>query len=242
MTKQWFSAPPPRALAGTDQFKGSNATVGDFWSYAMSDLRVNNVRGYLAEFLVARAVGATGSRVEWDAYDVLAPGGIKIEVKSSAYLQVWDQWRPSRIVFTGLTGRTWTPQTGESPEASYNADVYVFCVHTAQDHADYDPLDVDQWEFYVSSRAAVEGLGQKAVSLAALRTIASGPVGYSTLADTVAMATKGSDDALCTLRSSDQPMPARTPRGSTDARKPRGLDTRLPERIRPLCRLPTQGR
>lgn len=196
MTKQWFSAPPPRALAGTDQFKGSNATVGDFWSYAMSDLRVNNVRGYLAEFLVARAVGATGSRVEWDAYDVLAPGGIKIEVKSSAYLQVWDQWRPSRIVFTGLTGRTWTPQTGESPEASYNADVYVFCVHTAQDHADYDPLDVDQWEFYVSSRAAVEGLGQKAVSLAALRTIASGPVGYSTLADTVAMATKGSDDAL----------------------------------------------
>lgn len=44
-------------------------------------LRMNNVRGDLAEFLVARAVGATGPRVEWDAYDVLAPDGTRIEVK-----------------------------------------------------------------------------------------------------------------------------------------------------------------
>jgi len=73
---------------------------------------VNNVRGYLAEFLVARAVDATLPRTEWDAFDVLTPDGVKVEVKSSAYLQVWDQRRFSRIVFTGLRGRTWTPQDG----------------------------------------------------------------------------------------------------------------------------------
>jgi hypothetical protein len=59
---------PPAAdvLEGGQSFTGLDATALDFWRFAMSDLRTNNVRGYLAEFLVARAVGATGARVEWD--------------------------------------------------------------------------------------------------------------------------------------------------------------------------------
>lgn len=122
----WFSAPPARRMDGSEPFAGLDATVLDFWRFAMSDLRMNNLRGYLAEFLVAKAIGATGPRVEWDAYDVLSPDGTRIEVKSSAYMQVWDQRRPSAIRFTGLTGRTWDPRNGESPEATFNADVYVF--------------------------------------------------------------------------------------------------------------------
>ena len=109
-SESWFSAPPATTLSGSERFVGCDANVTDFWAFAMSDLRMNNVRGYLAEFLVAKAVGASGGRVEWDAYDVLSPEGIRIEVKSSAHLQVWDQRRLSRIVFTGLRGRTWTPQ------------------------------------------------------------------------------------------------------------------------------------
>lgn len=49
----------------------------------MSDLRTNNTRGYLAEYLVAKAVGATTCRVEWDTYDVLTPEGPRVEVKSA---------------------------------------------------------------------------------------------------------------------------------------------------------------
>lgn len=94
----------------------------------MSDLRMNNVRGYLAEFLVARAVGAIGTRVEWDFYDVLAPDGTRIEVKSSAYLQAWSQRTLSAIRFTGLSGRTWDPEHGTADNATFNADVYVFAV------------------------------------------------------------------------------------------------------------------
>jgi hypothetical protein len=60
-----------------------DATVVDFWQFALSDLRMNNTRGYLAEFLVAKAVGATAGRVEWDAFDVLAPSGARIEVKAT---------------------------------------------------------------------------------------------------------------------------------------------------------------
>lgn len=132
---------------------------------------MNNVRGYLAEFLVARAVQAVGHRIEWDAFDVLTPDGVKVEVKASAYLQVWDQRAPSRIVFSGLRGKTWSPQQGEALEATYNADVYVFPVHTALRHDQYDALDVRQWEFYVLPRETIKRLGYKSLGLSTLRTI-----------------------------------------------------------------------
>jgi len=74
-----FDPPAARDLQGDEPFTGVDATVLDFWRFAMNDLRTNNVRGYLAEFLVARAVGATGARVEWDPWDVTSPDGVKIE-------------------------------------------------------------------------------------------------------------------------------------------------------------------
>ena len=48
---------------------GTDATVVDLWRFALSSLRMNNARGYLAEFLVAKAVGSTGLQIEWDPYD-----------------------------------------------------------------------------------------------------------------------------------------------------------------------------
>jgi len=87
------------ALTGDEAFEGINASVTDFWRFAMSDLRMNNARGYLAEFLVARALGLDDvQRVEWDAYDLLVDDRIRVEVKSSAYPQAWEQPRLQRPV------------------------------------------------------------------------------------------------------------------------------------------------
>lgn len=69
-----FDPPFAHGLSGAESFEGLDASVGDFWRFAMSNLRTNNVRGYLAESLVARAIGSTGVRVEWDPWDVTAPG------------------------------------------------------------------------------------------------------------------------------------------------------------------------
>jgi len=91
--------PAARDLKGDEPFAGLDATVLDFWRFAMNDLRTNNVRGYLTEFMVARAVGATGARVEWDPWDVAAPDETKIEVKSSGYLQSWEQRKLSAATF-----------------------------------------------------------------------------------------------------------------------------------------------
>lgn len=166
---------------------GLDATVQDFWRFAMSDLRMNNLRGYLAEFLVARAVGAVAQRKEWEPYDVLAPDNTRIEVKSSAYLQVWDQRRPSRISFSGLTGRTWTPQDGEAPAPTFNADVYVFAVQTALTHDEYDPLDIGQWSFYVVGRTVLEELGYRSIGLASLERL-TGALSYEDLSDAIGSA------------------------------------------------------
>ena len=60
----------------------------DFWRFGMGDARTNNLRGYLAEYVVGLAVDAIpASRVELDAYDVLALSGTLIEVKNSGLVQ-----------------------------------------------------------------------------------------------------------------------------------------------------------
>jgi hypothetical protein len=113
-----------------------SGSVLDFWRFAMSDLRMHNVRGYFAEYLVGRALDLEVARVEWDDFDVLW-GDVKIEVKSSAYLQSWAQRRPSTIAFGGLRGRRLDIEAGDVGEQTYNADVYVFAWNTQIDPKTY---------------------------------------------------------------------------------------------------------
>ncbi|HWU32332.1 MAG TPA: hypothetical protein VN108_05630 [Marmoricola sp.] len=159
----WLVPPAREPLNGSEEFVGIDAKVEDFWQFALGDLRMNNARGYLAEFIVAMALGLQKvHRTEWDAYDVIWEG-ITIEVKSSAYLQLWDQRRLSKIVFTGLTGTRWHPRHDLDPSGRrLNAMVYVFCVQTATEHDGYESLRLDQWIFYVVPRSKLAALGRRA--------------------------------------------------------------------------------
>jgi hypothetical protein len=129
------------------------------------DLRTNTARSRLAEYLVAVALNVHHRpRVEWDSHDVTARDGTRVEVKSSAYLQAWDQARLSRISFGGLRARTWSPQAGYAADVTYNADVYVFALQTAVTHETYDALNLDQWRFWVASAVTIVETGQDQVS------------------------------------------------------------------------------
>ncbi|WP_370246842.1 hypothetical protein [Nocardioides sp.] len=176
--------PPPAVPSGAEPFRGLDATVVDFWRYAAGDLRSNTLRGVLAEWLVARALGVLAPMPDWHDHDVLTPAGVRVEVKASAFLQSWAQAERTRVVFTGLRRRTWVPVAGRSREATFNADVDVLCLQAAQEHDAYDPLDVGQWEFHVLDRATVVGRGQGSLGLATVRTLAA-PVGYDALAAAV---------------------------------------------------------
>jgi hypothetical protein len=182
--------PPRRDLLGHEPFIGLDASVADFWRFALADLRTNTVRGLVAEFLVARAVGSTAGRIEWDPFDVLSPSGVRIEVKSAAYLQSWEQKTLSRIAFSGLRARRLDPVANDYVgEPDYNADVYVFSVQTADDHASYDVLDTTQWTFDVVPRAAVASTECKSLGLRTVRSLSGGSVAYEDLAAAIAAAT-----------------------------------------------------
>ncbi|NEK57042.1 hypothetical protein GCU56_04040 [Geodermatophilus sabuli] len=148
----------------------------------------------LAEFLVAQALGAASRpRIEWDAYDVVTPDGVLVEVKSSAYVQAWTQARPSAIRFGGLNGRTWNETAGYADSATYNADVYVFALVTARDHASYDPLDLRQWTYWVLPRRIVEATGQRSMALSRVEELAVAPVSHGGLAEAVRVAAEAGE-------------------------------------------------
>ena len=110
---------------------------------------------------MASALGLTGEpREEWGAFDVEVPGGGTIEVKSAAYIQSWEQRDYSRISFD-IAKRTtaWNPKTGKSIPLNPPrrvADVYVFCLLRHKCQKTIDPLNVEQWEFYVVRRSKLD--------------------------------------------------------------------------------------
>lgn len=172
-------------------------TVRDFWQFALADLRMNNARGYLAEFMVGRALGIENlQRVEWDSHD-LKFGDITIEVKSSAYLQLWDQKKVSELRFSGLQGTRYHPRapgSGEDPLGRrFNAMVYVFCAHTQTQHETYAQLDISQWEFFVVSRTAVAATGLKSLGINRARQLAGGATDWADLPDAIRAAAKGQE-------------------------------------------------
>jgi hypothetical protein len=73
--------------------KALDFSLLDFWCWSVSDILSNSTRGIFAEFIVATAakINLNEVRDEWGAFDFITAEGIKIEVKSSAYLQTWVQ-------------------------------------------------------------------------------------------------------------------------------------------------------
>jgi hypothetical protein len=130
-----------------------------FWQWSASDLANNALRGRLAEFLVAQALGlADGVRIEWDAVDLRTPNGLAIEVKSAAYLQSWSQKAFSAIRFAIASTRHWDAEVNRlADESRRQADLYVFALLTHQDKATLDPMDVSQWEFFLLPADVLNG-------------------------------------------------------------------------------------
>lgn len=161
----------------------------DFWRWAASDLVGNTARGILAEYIVAMALGVAGGvRYSWDAYDITTLSGVKIEVKSAAYLQAWYHKKLSAAVFTIRPTRTWNPDTNElDPEVKRQADIYVFCLLNHRDKTSLDPLNLTQWDFYLLPAAVLNAQlpVQKTISLSSLLRLNPVQATYETLHDSV---------------------------------------------------------
>jgi hypothetical protein len=132
--------------------KALDFSLRDFWRWSVSDILSNATRGRFAEFIVATATNIDRSalRDEWSAYDLETPEGVKLEIKSAAYVQSWFQRTLSKISFSTKAAHHWDSLTNiQSPERKRHADVYVFCLLHHDNKLTADPLNMNHWEFYV---------------------------------------------------------------------------------------------
>ena len=144
----------------TFNFKGNSSDFSllEFWQWSASDFVSNTLRGVLAEYIVAKALGvADDFRKGWGAFDLLLKDGTKIEVKSAAYVQSWYQKKYSSIIFGIPRTREWSEATNKLSEMTKRqADIYIFSLlrHKIQDTL--NPLALDQWTFYILCTAELD--------------------------------------------------------------------------------------
>lgn len=178
---------------GVEPFHNCGVPVGrnllDFWRWSSSDLVGNALRGILAEFIVSSALNLSQeSRVEWEAFDLITPNGLKLEVKSAAYLQSWSQNAPSKIRFGIAPTHAWDEAANcHSRDIRRQADVYVFCLLHHQDKTTVDPLDMTQWTFYVLPASALNKScpAQQSIGLVGLLRLKPLECAYKELADAI---------------------------------------------------------
>ncbi len=160
---------------GTESFTLKNEVLpfnlNDFWSWNQSDLVENRTRGILAEFIVLKALNIKSKiRQEWDKYDLLTDNGLKIEIKSASYLQTWEQDKFSTIQFDI---KPTFDNEYELSEKKRWADFYVFCLLNHKNQQTINPMDLEQWTFYVLSAKILdkEIPNQKTITLSSLLSL-----------------------------------------------------------------------
>ncbi len=181
---------PADVKKGTEKFhingvdyrdESGTATLLDFWRWGYSRLIADVTRGVLAEFIVARLIGAD-LRVPASPdreFDFKTTTGARIEVKSSAYVQDWQTRKrrtDSDTSFSGLKCRLFQSDSAlptYAAAAEYHAEIFVFCVLKTRDEGELDPLNLDEWDFYVLTRRELEQMlppnGPGRISLKILR-------------------------------------------------------------------------
>lgn len=179
--------------SGDEQFHydGESLDINliEFWRWSTSDLVSNATRGVLAEFIVARALGNVSSNVrnEWDAYDLETDDGIKVEVKSAAFIQSWHQENFSRISFNVQKKLVWDEEKGYEDEARRPANVYVFALLKHKEKKSIDPLNLNQWEFFVLPTEVLDlrERSQHSITLKSLERLSGESVNYFELKDAI---------------------------------------------------------
>lgn len=149
-----------------------------FWSWAYSDFLSNTNRSVFWEFIIHEALWLSNDkRIEWDNVD-LRYNGKKIEVKTSAYIQSWEQKKNSKIIFDiAPRKRSWDSSANITRDSVWReADVYIFCLLEMRDKSlanSENILDVNNWWFYILQTNILNSLlpTQKSISLWKLEKI-----------------------------------------------------------------------
>lgn len=161
----------------TDNGNPIGLTIGDFWQYQFSN--IYDLQDHIAEFLVGKALGLTHAhnRDGWTLWDINYRNA-KIEVKETGYYHSWQEKIAKGKISTqrsfGITP-AYTDYKNPESELKRQSDIYVFCLNTGTTETESNPLNLDNWEFYVVPTNVINKTctaKQKTISLGKVKKLA----------------------------------------------------------------------
>ena len=163
-------------LNGNEVFKQNGIELGfsvmDYWRFQFSNL-VDNL-GYVAEFLIAQALSKDepDNCNGWTVYDV-GYRGKRIEVKTTSY---WQSWKASHIISEQRNfsiRKTYLDYQNNKSDKARQNDIYIFCLDTGRDEKSSNPMNLENWVFYVVPTKVINEIfgDQKVLSLKKLKEL-----------------------------------------------------------------------
>ena len=191
-----------KRLSGDELFEfhqtSQGQSVKDFWAWALSRLIMDGPRGDLAEYIVRMSLGEDLETPKrgWGECDITDCDGFRIEVKCSSLLQEWERDKPSAPTFSiaetlecdiGGTEGNYHYVGRKGTTIERRSEAYVFCLFACDNREIANPLNLDQWEFWVVPTALLnQKMGKrKSVTPATLKKMGIEMIKYDQLADAV---------------------------------------------------------
>ena len=173
-------------LLGNEHFtkkgEATELTILEFWRWHFSE--IFDLQSKIAEYIVGKALGLTEAQNvgEWTLFDMMYRGK-RIEIKETSYYHAWqtDEEPKSKQRSFGITKAYDNYKAENSPLRRQN-DIYIFCLNTGETREASNPLELNNWQFYVLSTDVINRKcgDAKTISLSRVEKLAK-KVSYSEL-------------------------------------------------------------
>ena len=170
-------------------FNSKEMTFGilELWQQKYSN--VYNMQEVIAEFLVEKALGMDKSFNSdyWTLYDILYRN-CRIEVKETGYYHPWNEngkISSQRIFGITMANSNYEEKDAENKFERQN-DIYVFCLNTGTTKETSNPMNINNWIFYIVPTSIInEQCGNnKTISLNRVKEFAK-EVQYDKIKETI---------------------------------------------------------
>ena len=150
-----------------------NMTLLDFWQYSYS--QIYDLQDSIAEFIVSKALGEDSpvNKDSWTLFDILYRD-CRVEIKETAYYHAFNKEGKVSESRTFGIAEAYSKYKDKTSELARQSEVYVFCLITGKDKESGDPLNLDNWEFYIIPTSVINEKCKKnkSISLGRVRKLA----------------------------------------------------------------------
>lgn len=165
-------------MNGKEKFIHNNKELDfgifDFWIYKYSN--IYNLQEVIAEFIVEKALGLNKSQNtdSWTLFDILYRD-TRIEIKETSYYHPWNEnGKISKQRTFGITKANSNYDNSNEPNKfERQNDIYVFCLNTGTTKESSNPMNINNWEFYIVPTSVINEVcgNNKTISLGRVKKL-----------------------------------------------------------------------